>query len=468
MREKRFSPGFWGTTAVNKTLQRFSDLLKPVQPICRGLLGALLLTCGATVATADEAGFQSRMSQWQARPTISDNPQSFAMEMPASQTRQAIAYQVDGPPNAGRMVQPVGYEFASDAPPAAMDGNYFGEDFCGTGACCPSPRWWARKELLVWWHKGRDMPPLVTMDSNTQTNTNDGRLPAAPILFGGGQQAADGTLGGRIDIGTWLDPCQRIGIGGKFFALSEEQLDYTANSAQLQTDQLIAVPFTRVGTGADSFIVASNGGPQTINGSVAIHASSEVFGAEAYTRLLLKSDGYSRVDFVTGYQFGRVNDGLVMTTVQTSPTAFTLQDSYRTYNQFHGGILGLQFENQISDCWSLSGFAKIGLGGMDQRVVINGSDTRTTNASGLLVEQGESGTFTRTVFATSPEFNLTLNRRITHNMEFLVGYNMLFYTNVARAQQQISTVLDEVNTPFVIKDTTLWLQGINLGLVIRH
>jgi len=45
---------------------------------------------------------------------------------------------------------------------------------------------------------------------------------------------------------------------------------------------------------------------------------------------------------------------------------------------------------------------------------------------------------------------------------------MLFYTNVARAQQQISTVLDEVNTPFVIKDTTLWLQGINLGLVIRH
>ncbi len=366
------------------------------------------------------------------------------------------------------MAQPASFSYSTDAPPVASDGGYWGEDVCGGPACCAAPSWWARKEMLVWWHKGRDLPPLVTMDSNTQTNTNDGRLPGATILFGGGPQAADATIGGRIDIGTWLNPCHTLGIGGKFFALSDEQLDYTASSAQLQTDQLIAVPFTRVGTGADAFIVASNGGPQTINGSVAFHATSEVFGAEAYARLLLRSDCSSRVDFITGYQFGRVNDGLSLVTTQTSPTTFTLTDSYRTYNQFNGGILGLQFENQLSTCWSVTGFAKIGLGGMDQRVVINGSDSRTTNASGLLVEQGEAGTFTRSVFATSPEFNLTLNRKITHNMEFLLGYNMLIYTNVARAENQISTVLNEVNTPFVIHDTTLTLQGINLGLVVRH
>lgn len=454
---------------------------------CKRLLGSALLLLGGIVApaTAQEGEFQERMTRWQGGGIANDSgyqqaaPTRQARSSPVRQASasmplydeempiQQASYEQGAYPPAGYR-QAGAFSYANDAPPGEYyGGNYFG----GSDLCCDSCQvndlWWFRKEMLVWWHKGRNMPSLVTMDSNTNVNQNDGRLPGAPVLFGG-EQPGDATLGFRLDFGTWIDPCHTVGIGGKFFLLGDENLDYNASFAQLQTNQLIAIPFTRSPNTADAFIVASNGGPQTINGSVNIHADTEVFGAEAYATLLLREDCISRVDFLTGYQFGRINEGIDITTTQTAPTSFTLTDRYRTYNEFHGGIIGLRLESQWSPCLTFSGYGKLGIGGMQQRAVLSGTDTRSTTAGGLLVERADAGSFTRNVFATSPELNLTLNRHINRCMDFTVGYNLLYYTNVARAEQQIDTVVGSTAAPLVIRDSSMWLQGINIGLVVRR
>ena len=87
-------------------------------------------------------------------------------------------------------------------------------DLCGNG--CGPRLWWIRNDGLLFWRKGRDLPPLVT--------TSDTAVPppGTDVLFGGRTKSSNARVGLRIDFGTWLSCDECVGIGGRVWGLDDD------------------------------------------------------------------------------------------------------------------------------------------------------------------------------------------------------------------------------------------------------
>lgn len=94
---------------------------------------------------------------------------------------------------------------------ASCDGNCGGGcDSCGSheGYCdtCRSPRrfciclpshGWVHAEYLLWWQSGMNLPLLVTTSPAGTARAAAGVLPGATVLYGGNNDALDGSIPSR-------------------------------------------------------------------------------------------------------------------------------------------------------------------------------------------------------------------------------------------------------------------------------
>jgi hypothetical protein len=102
----------------------------------------------------------------------------------------------------------------------------------------------------------------------------------------------------------------------------------------------------------------------------------------------------------------------------------------------------------------------------------------------LLALDSNSNRHVRTPFAVVPEGSLNVGYDVTSHLRVFVGYNILFWSNVARPGSQIDTTLDEHRIPdFTLGRTvpnattirpvnridpeSFWAQGISFGLQFR-
>jgi hypothetical protein len=274
---------------------------------------------------------------------------------------------------------------------------------------------WARFEALLWWQQGRDLPPLVTTDPATEPFATAGILPDATILFGNGTEEGDMSAGGRFDIGTWTDPSQCYGIGWRFFGVGSDGLGFRSTSVQ---NPVLAIPFGTINPTANDALVISY--PGIREGEINFTANSEVLGNDIYGRFLLCRGGICRIDFITGYHFSRVNDAIAMrsqfTDVDPQSVDFgsvtTVVDQFAGSNEFHGGIVGFIWERDCG-CWNTQLLARTALGGMRERMRIDGSFTFDTLAAPPVVTAGglfttpTTGTYNQTEFAAVTEIGAT-------------------------------------------------------------
>lgn len=345
---------------------------------------------------------------------------------------------------------------------------------------------WASGEALLWFAQSRDMMPLVTLGpaGSDPTFSDDLILPAgASVAFG---DSIDGGLsaGFRGDYGRWIS--SNVGLGGRFWIMSENEDSFAAGGAGTGTS--IARPFLNLASAGEDSVIINNDGTGTLSqfgGDVSASSSLNLWAAEAYTRLKFSCDKQHRVEFLGGFSHFEIDDDLAIASTSienASSRVTTFSDRFEAENRFNGGQLG--FEMVINrGKWTARSLTKVHLGNMNQKYTIAGttSDTlsgATSNFDVGMLARENSGTFEKDVFAFIPEANFKLAYELRKNMQFSVGYSFLYFDNVALNGSVMDRVITDgaalqtgvvgARPAFVHNDSSLWVQGIDLGLSVNY
>ena len=138
--------------------------------------------------------------------------------------------------------------------------------------------------------------------------------------------------------------------------------------------------------------------------------------------------------------------------------------------------------------WDIGATAKLALGATAHTVIIDGTTTlnatdgTTVVAPGSTVAQPSNmGRHTSTDFSVVPEVTATVGYQVFPCIRLLVGYNLLYWTRVQRAGNQIDRQIDFAQSPtssalpvagtspqFLNQRSDFWAQGINLGIEIKY
>ncbi|MEM8671640.1 MAG: BBP7 family outer membrane beta-barrel protein [Planctomycetota bacterium] len=339
---------------------------------------------------------------------------------------------------------------------------------------------WASAEVLLWYAQDREMIPLVTVGAPG----SDPTLPTGTVAFGDDIEG-DLSIGFRGDYGRWLS--ENVGIGGRFWILSENEDSYSA--AGNGTGNSIARPFFNLAVPGEDTVIINNDGTGALAqfaGSVSASSTLDIWAAEAYSRVKLSYDQNHRFEFIGGYSHFQVDDELriASTSIENANarvTSFT--DRFEAENRFHGGQVG--FEMIISrGKWTARSLTKVHLGNMNQMYTISGTTSDQLPPGGVnnfpvgMLARGNSGTYEDDAFAFIPEANFKLAYQVRNNMDFSIGYSFMYFDNVALNGAVIDRVISDGATlqtgvvgarpQFVFDDSSLWVQGIDLGLSINY
>lgn len=342
---------------------------------------------------------------------------------------------------------------------------------------------WATFDALMWWTQGMSTPPLVTTGSQPFGGVLSN--PTTVILFGNTRYDNDVRAGGRVNAGTWLNCERTIGFGGAFFDLQRAATNFNVGS---NGSELLARPFFNTVTFKDdSQIVAQSG---VTSGNIHARTTSDVLGADLFTRFAVSRGNGRMLDFVQGYRYLQINDSINIadSIVSIDPnssiplgTTVTGLDQFTARNQFHGWQFGLLSE-QVIGRFTFGGSGKIGLGNIHQVVNVYGQNGVTVpgvptlvRPGSLLAQPSNIGRHVHDTFGFVPEINFNMGYQITARLRVNLGYTFLWVNRIAESGRQINTNIDErqlfgqpgVQPIFHFNEAGFWAQGMNLGVDYR-
>ncbi len=389
-------------------------------------------------------------------------------------------------------------EILGDDPLACTDDC----DTCGADDCrCPT-KLWVSFEYLLWLRKDRRLPVLATTSTpGVPLNTGAPNFMAIAgalgqsttgILFGGNRVDDGFQSGGRVTIGRWMGDENLWGVGGRFFIVTQDEVEFSRASDALGRPTL-ARPFFNTDpgrTGQDALMVAFNGpfgagtGP-LFRGDINATTTNDVLGAEAYARLKLDCGQCYNLDLIGGYHFTRIDDDLRVVSNTTvldraggpPGTVFGITDQFATRNDFNGAELGL-LASFCEGPFTLTMMGKGSIGNMRQEVTINGSTTingTLVRNAGLLAQSTNSGTFERDKFVVVPECEIAMAYQLREHLSVSFGLSWMYWSSVVLAGDQVDTNINGrllVPVPpanpqgptFRFNDTDFWLGGLNFGV----
>ncbi len=362
-------------------------------------------------------------------------------------------------------------------------------------------RFWVREEYLYWEGKGNPLPPLVTTSSDPNIPQEFAGVlgePETEILHGGDRVNDAYRHGGRITAGMWLVDGEFLGIEGHYFG-HEQSVDSFFEGGL----NILARPFTEVvddgvnvtRTPASSLLTFQNfmqadGSIVDLNGQIEVTSKVATHSAGVLLRKLLWiefTQNY-RVDYLAGYRFFRLDDGVAINDFvnvsggQAGDFSFTSYDYFQARNEFHGGELGLAGSIHRGR-WSLEAIGKVALGNVHQSVKIDGtsfvlapgSPPQETGSFRLLTQPTNDGIYKRDKFAVLPETTLNVRFDVTKNIRLLAGYNFVYINQAQRSGKAIDLQVNtsQINGVLVgparprfefSNDDGFWLHGLSAGL----
>ncbi len=391
-----------------------------------------------------------------------------------------------------------GFRPGPDGPgPGAADGPVPG--FVPAVAIDGQPfRYWVQADYLLWWLSQNHLPPVLTAG----TVPGGGILgqPGTTVLVGDTSLDRAERSGARLTLGGWLTDYHGFGLEGSFFYLEAISKTFSTASTGALGTAVIARPFFNILTGEEEALTVAAPGSSsgtTIATSAGVHCDNGRFmGADLHFIGNICADDGCRFDFLIGYRYLSLNDHFAMQQdTLTTPTIFngftstaaTLVDHFDTSSRFNGGQIGLRGECRWGR-WSVQGDAKVSFGASDNTVGIFGETLLFANnrapiviPGGFLATTANGGTFTSETFAVVPEVNVNVGYWLCDWLKLTVGYNMLYWSSVARSGDQIPHAVNTLTVPLLspntsgttapplsdIRCTNFWAHGLNAGLEFR-
>ena len=228
-------------------------------------------------------------------------------------------------------------------------------------------------------------------------------------------------------------------------------------------------------------------------GSISVDHTSSLWGTELNLRSNIVCCPNFFLDALVGYRGLALDEGLSVSEnligVTTLPglngATFGVSDTFSTQNRFYGGQVGLAGQYKVNR-WVLDGSLKVALGTTQETVSINGGTVINGQpfVGGLLAQPTNIGRYTRDAFTVVPEIGLTVGYQCTDHLRCFVGYNFLYWSEVARPGSSVDTVIDRrqlatvqgsvatvpAGTPaptrpsFNFTNSDYWAQGVTLGM----
>jgi hypothetical protein len=363
------------------------------------------------------------------------------------------------------------------------------------------PRCWISAQYLLWWIKDGPVVPLVTTSPTGTAVGTAGVLgqPDTTVLFGDSDIDYGMFSGGRLSLGRWCDPERAWGLQASLFFLAERSESFAAGS-DTSGSPIVARPI--ISALSDTELAQLVAFPNAFAGNVAVTSLSRLMGAEL--NLLQELVPRCNVHFLFGFLFLELNENLRMTQDSTvlpqgvvgfngltlvPGDRLVLLDQFDGRNQFYGGQAGLVGEHgrgRLLFDWAV----KFGIGSTLRETTIQGgtllfplAGEPASTSGGLYALASNSGrhhdeeyTFT---FHTQARLRYLIGQRLTVG----VGYDFLWWDNVARPGNQIDRTIDPRQLPtsvqFVpgatavrpdgsIHDKGFWAQGLAFELGLRY
>jgi hypothetical protein len=344
-------------------------------------------------------------------------------------------------------------------------------------------------------------PPAGTALLNGALGT-----PGTTVLFGGNEVGTAARSGLRGTVGYWFSDCHLLGIEASGFFLGQDSKTFHDQSLG---ERLIGRPFFDPTLPAQNveavagLVNQTNFAPFVLAGSVDVKNTSSFWGYETNLRCNLCCGPHFYVDGLLGYRQLALDETLTVvergtdaspvvftggaTPVVVFPqgTTFVLHDRFSAQNRFYGAQAGLDAEF-LSGRWSVGLKTKVGLGTTQQVADVSGGTAFTVPPGspvtpagtsvlpvGLLAQATNSGRHTRDRFTVVPEVGLNLGYQFCDHLRATVGYNFLYWSDVARPGNLIDLGVARLGPPpprpaFNFNGSDFWAQGLTFGLEFRY
>ena len=345
-------------------------------------------------------------------------------------------------------------------------------------------RFWGQADVWLAWIRGVNFPTLVTFGATSDPLPGALGQNGTAVQFAGNQSPHE-RIGMRFQLGGWFDDegCYGAQIGGSFLASRTVGYGYAS-----QGTPVIARPFFDVnGQQQDSSLVSF---PGLVSGTIGIRSGTSLYGLDSnFVTALVISDNFG-LKLLAGFRYFDLHDDLTIDeSVVIDPPALAAQrtgvrDNFACDNYFYGGNLGLsgayivrRFEFEVT--------AQCAMGVTQQYVDIAGAtrfDSGPVIPSGLLAVASNSGSHVHNTFTVVPELDVDARFEVTRHFIVSAGYSVLYWSNVARAGQQVDTSVNlnlvPTSTTFglpggpaqpqaLIRETNFWVQGVHFGVEVR-
>ena len=304
------------------------------------------------------------------------------------------------------------------------------------------PRAYASAEYMLFWYTPMNCPTLVTTTPSALVN-NPTAAPATSFPSRP-QVHYDGVSGVRINAGMNFD---KTGIDFSGFILDQRTI--TTSIANNGSPVFIGRPFIDSTNGTPTTLNISS--PNQYSGGVRSEITSQMFGME----LNAKRSWYTLLADATyllaGVRYFDLQESIAVNSLSVFPTGDTvrIQDSVRTHNSFYGGQIG--FTSVIGGFepgFGASFTTKSGIGGVNQRVDLVGSNTILQNGTlgmesgGLFARGLNAGSFSRVKFAYSQDLDIKLTYNFTCNLQVSCGYSLFYISSMVRPGDQVNPFIN--------------------------
>ena len=374
-------------------------------------------------------------------------------------------------------------------------------------------RIWFRGDYLHWWTSGAHLPKMVS------TLTPD--LVTPSTIFGDRTVYNGDHDGYLVNFGMWLDCDHSWGVEMDYFDVNSRSTSYDSGFTDGYDAHGNSYPIVRLvydptisALGAD-YIGLPSAPPGTEGytvGRITVDTSSYFQSAGVTLRRELQACEWAtdnrqvnwtdpsartfRLDMIGGYRFARLIDSVnedtnsfVYNALEPNYLwAYHYVNDWRTVNNFNGGELGLNGVYTVGR-WSLDVVGKAAIGVNNEYASVYMQNTiDKSNAGGpgpTTTNPNPLQELSRNRFSTMPKLTLTGGYQVTDHVKITAGYDLLYWSAVARAANQIAvattsnpvtsgypygTVLDNwsgLPKP-TWNETHYFAQGLHMGAELRY